>query len=110
MFILEMYDIYVYPLRSYLNACYILVNFWRHDVYFLNNCIIRVFYRLIEIMRYIHHQDPWAKPILQVDRTWSEGDCRCFECGGLSGGRMRQNAFLEQMGGVYLQALRRSSK
>ena len=42
---LEMYVIY--PLRSCLNfyACYIWVNFCRRDIYFLNNCIIRVFYR-----------------------------------------------------------------
>jgi len=40
-----MYDLY--PLRSCLNfhARYILVNFWRRDVYFLNKCFIRGFYR-----------------------------------------------------------------
>ena len=40
-----MYDLYM--LHSYLNfyAHYILVNFWRRDVYFLNKCFIRVFYR-----------------------------------------------------------------
>ena len=46
MYILEMCDLYL--LHSCLNfyACYILGNFWRSDVYFLNKCFIRVFYRL----------------------------------------------------------------
>jgi len=51
--VLRVYDMYTWrcmlyiPLRSCLNfyACYILVNFWRRSVYFLNKCFIRVFYR-----------------------------------------------------------------
>jgi len=43
-----------------------------------------------------------------IDRTWSEGDCRCFEWGGnevVESFRM----LLGTEGGVYLQVLRRSS-
>jgi len=37
----------IYLLRGCLNfyACYIMVNFWRRSVYFLNKYFIRVFYR-----------------------------------------------------------------
>jgi hypothetical protein len=37
---------------------------------------------------------------MEGDRTWSEGDCRCFECGCLNGGGIRQNASWSEWGCV----------
>jgi len=44
-----------------------------------------------------------------IDSTWSEGDCRCFEWGGIEVVKSFR-VLLGTKGGLYLQLLWRSSK